>query len=380
MRLFSEWTDSIARQWRLLLTGLLGLALAGGSALAVANCAPAREAQPSSADGGAAPATGLDIGSDDLKGLGAAIDAQCAMARPPAPWPALCTEWRTQRQSPLTWVARRFEAVPLCAPDGADQGIITGYYEPVVNGSRTRENPRQVPLLRRPPADSAAARWPRAQLENQTPSADDVVAWVDDPVDAYFLQIQGSGRVQLRDGSVMRVGYGGDNGHTYRAIGRDLIDRGIITPAGQSAQSIADWLRANPVEGREIMQRNPRFVFFRETGFSGPPPTGTATGNATSQTGAVTLAGPAGSLGVPLTALRSVAVDPKLVPLGSLLWLEVADPRGGQLRRLVLAQDTGAAILGSPRADLYWGTGSAAGEAAGKMKSKGRLWWLRPRP
>lgn len=380
MRLFSEWTDSIARRWRLLLMGLLGLALAGGSALALANCAPAREAASPGTDGSAAAATGLDIGSDDLKGLGAAIDAQCAMARPPAPWPALCTEWRTQRQSPLTWVARRFEAVPLCAADGADQGIITGYYEPVVNGSRVRENPRQVPLLRRPAAESAAARWPRAQLENQTPATDDVVAWVDDPVDAYFLQVQGSGRVQLRDGAVMRVGYAGDNGHTYRAIGRDLIERGVMTPTTQSAQSIADWLRANPVEGREIMQRNPRFVFFRESGVAGAPPTGAGTGGAAGQTGAVSLAGPIGSLGVPLTALRSVAVDPKVVPLGSLLWLEVADPRGGQLRRLVVAQDTGAAIVGSPRADLYWGTGSAAGEAAGKMKSKGRLWWLRPRP
>ncbi|MBP8308488.1 MAG: MltA domain-containing protein [Burkholderiaceae bacterium] len=314
------------------------------------------------------------IESDSLEGLGAALAAQCALARPPAPWPELCIEWRSQKGALLPWLTRRFEPQPLRGPDGGERGLITGYYEPELTGSRLRESTGQVPLLPRPPIDAPRARMPRAQIEAQAAGDAQALAWIDDPVEAYFLQVQGSGRVRLRDGSVMRVGYAGDNGHPYRAIGRDLIERGALTSASLSARAIADWLRANPVEGRELMHSNPRYVFFREVD---APSTGAGVGGRAEVAGA---SGPIGSLGVPLTALRSVAVDPRVVPLGSLLWLEVADPRGGMLRRLVLAQDTGAAIVGSPRADLFWGTGALAGDSAGLMKSTGRLWWLRPRP
>lgn len=309
------------------------------------------------------------IETDSLNGLATALAAQCALARPPAPWPELCAEWRTQRSTPLRWLTHRFEPQLLRGADGSEQGLITGYYEPELTGSRQRESASQVPLLARPAPDSALARLPRARIEAHAAGEAQALAWIDDPVDAYFLQVQGSGRVRLRDGSVMRVGFAGDNGHSYRAIGRDLIERGVLTRESLSARAIADWLRAHPVEGRELMRANPRYVFFRETQAL-PAGTGSPTGPS----------GPIGSLGVPLTALRSVAVDPRAVPLGSLLWLEVADPRGGMLRRLVLAQDTGAAIVGSPRADLFWGTGAQAGDSAGLMKTTGRLWWLRPRP
>ncbi|HPU52325.1 MAG TPA: MltA domain-containing protein [Burkholderiaceae bacterium] len=299
-----------------------------------------------------------------MEGLASAIAAQCAMARPPAPWPELCVEWRTQRGTPIRWLTRRFDAQLLRGADGSDRGLITGYFEPELTGSRQRESAHQVALLRRPAGDAPHARAPRAQIEARVPGDPEVLVWVDDPVDAYFLQVQGSGRVRLRDGTVMRVGFGGDNGLPYRAIGRDLIERGVLTMASLSARAIADWLRGNPLEGRELMQSNPRYVFFREVEV---PKSAAAVG-------------PIGSLGVPLTPLRSAAVDPRAVPPGSLLWLEVADPRGGMLRRVVVAQDTGAAIVGSPRADLFWGTGTAAGDAAGLMKTTGRLWLLRPKP
>jgi membrane-bound lytic murein transglycosylase A len=328
-------------------------------ALWLAGCAsgPARSDSP-------------ELGVDPLDGLTDAVDAQCALPRPPGAWPLLCEEWRRERTQPGAWLARRFEARLLRAPDGSDRGLITGYYEPELRGSRDRESASQVPLLRRPPPDWPFSRQPRAQIEAATEAAlaaGLVLAWVDDPVDAYFLQVQGSGRLRLRDGSVMRVGYAGDNGQTYRAIGRDLIERGAISAQAMSAQAIAQWLRAHPQAGRELMQRNARYVYFRE---SAPAARDALAGRD----------GPAGSLGVALTPLRSVAVDPRAVPPGSLLWLEAEDPRGGSLRRVVVAQDTGAAIVGAPRADLYWGTGAQAGEHAGLMKGTGRLWLLQPRP
>jgi len=356
IRAFSEAVQCSVRGGARRVASLLAQGLA---ALWLAGCAsaPARSDSP-------------DLALDPLEGLADAVDAQCALPRPPGPWPQLCEEWRRERGQPAAWLARRFEPRLLRAPDGSERGLITGYYEPELRGSRERESSTQVPLLRRPTADWPYARQPRAQIETATEAAlaaGLVLAWVDDPVDAYFLQIQGSGRLRLRDGSVLRVGYAGDNGQPYRAIGRDLIDRGAISAQAMSAQAIAQWLRANPQAGRELMQRNARYVYFRE---STPAARDALAGRE----------GPAGSLGVALTPLRSVAVDPRAVPPGSLLWLEAEDPRGGQLRRVVVAQDTGAAIVGAPRADLYWGTGALAGEHAGLMKGTGRLWLLQPRP
>lgn len=157
----------------------------------------------------------------------------------------------------------------------------------------------------------------------------------------------------------MRVGYAGDNGHPYRAIGATLIERGALTAAETNAATIKTWLRANPAQAAAVMQSNPRYIFFREL----------APTNLT--------AGPPGSLGVPLTPLRSIAVDPQRIPPGALVWLDTTHPLDGQaLRRLVLAQDTGAAIIGAVRADLFWGTGREAEQAAGLMKQRGRLWLL----
>ncbi|MBU2089727.1 MAG: MltA domain-containing protein, partial [Alphaproteobacteria bacterium] len=185
------------------------------------------------------------------------------------------------------------------------------------------------------------------------------ILWVDDPVDAFFLQIQGSGRVTLADGRVIRVGYAGQNGHPYVAIGRELIAKGELTRENVSMQSIRAWLAANPGRADEIMNSNPSYVFFRELPGEGP----------------------VGAQGVALTPLRSLAVDRRFVPLGTPVWLDVDHPDSGapRLRQLVVAQDVGGAIRGPVRGDLFWGHGKDAADKAGRMKSTGFYYLLLPK-
>jgi membrane-bound lytic murein transglycosylase A len=183
--------------------------------------------------------------------------------------------------------------------------------------------------------------------------------WVDDPVDAFFLQIQGSGRVMLEDGTSLRIGYAGQNGHPYVAIGRELIARGALTREAVSMPAIRDWLRANPQEADAVMNRNPSFVFFRELDGDGP----------------------VGAQGVALTPGRSLAVDRSFVPYGVPVWLDAEDPVDGEVRvqRLLVAQDTGGAIRGPVRGDVFWGHGPEAEHRAGLMKSRGRYFLLLPK-
>ena len=180
------------------------------------------------------------------------------------------------------------------------------------------------------------------------------MAWLADPAEAFFLQIQGSGRIRLPDGSTMRLGYAGKNGHPYVAIGRLLVAEGWMTLDQATAQAIKDWLRADPARGAALMDRNPSYVFFRE--IDDLPPD----------------AGPIGTLGLPLIAGRSVAVDPEFHPLGLPVWIE-AETASGPARRLWFAADTGGAIKGPHRADLFLGTGEAAGLEAGALRSRGRV-------
>jgi len=185
---------------------------------------------------------------------------------------------------------------------------------------------------------------------------------MDDPVDAFFLEIQGSGSIELEGGGELRVGYGAQNGFPYVAIGRELVTRGALPKEKVSMQSIREWLEAHPDEAAEVMRKNASYVFFRE------------------QPGE----GPLGSLGVPLTPGRSLAVDPLFVPLGVPLWLDstlpaAADGSERPLRRLVVAQDTGGAIRGPVRGDVFWGAGDKAADLAGRMRQPGRLWLLLPR-
>jgi membrane-bound lytic murein transglycosylase A len=293
-------------------------------------------------------------------------------------------------------VRRYFEAhfTPwsVAFPDGRTTGLVTGYYEPLLLGSRTKSRTFTVPLYAKPDDlytvelaslypelkdKRVRARvegrrvlpyWTRAEIERgAVPPDATVLAYVADPLDAAFLQIQGSGRVELPDGSVMRVGYADQNGHPFRSIGRVLIDRGELTRDNASMQSIKAWARRNPDKLEALLDENPSYVFFREVP---PPAPGTID---------ATIDGPYGSLGVPLLAERAIAVDARAIPLGAPVFLATTWPLSDtRLERLVMAQDTGGAIRGSVRADYFWGFGDEAGREAGRMRQDGSLWLLWP--
>lgn len=318
---------------------------------------------------------------DELDDLAKALQRQCAPTRAPAGWPApLCTEGLAAAGSPEAlrrWIETRFEARPLIGVDGRREGLITGYHEPLLTGSLRRESSGQTPVYRRPPdllaegpqrfrrttdgnREGRAPYPSRARIENESLLSGHELLWLDDPVEAFFLHVQGAGRVRLRDGSVQRIGFADHNGHAYRAIGAELVARGALRREDVDAPRIKRWLREHPQGARELMQSNPRFVFFRPL----PPADG----------------GPPGALGVPLTPLRSLATDPAFVPAGSLLWLDTSWPHDGQpLQRAMFSQDRGAAITGGVRADVYFGGDDRATRMAGTMKSPGRLWLLVPR-
>ena len=211
--------------------------------------------------------------------------------------------------------------------------------------------------------------WSRADIDaGRAPLDGKTLVYVDDPVEAFFLQIQGSGRVQLADGSVIRVGYADQNGHPFRSIARVLIDRGEISADRASMQGIKAWARANPAKLPALLEENPSYVFFREVA---PFPPGSLEAG---------IDGPIGTLGVPLAAGRTIAVDPRSVPLGAPVYLATTWPLSTMpLDRLVLAQDTGGAIRGAIRADFFWGFGADAGRDAGRMRQDGRMWILWPK-
>ncbi|MCB1885739.1 MAG: murein transglycosylase A [Geminicoccaceae bacterium] len=283
-----------------------------------------------------------------------------------------------------------FEArfTPWRVGDDGNGGLFTGYYEPVLEGALEPDGRFAYPL-HRPPDDLIEADlglwnadlagrslkgrvekgrlvpyWSRGEIERGALEGRGLdLLWVDDPVAKFFLQIQGSGVVGLPDGRRVRVGYAGQNGRDYRAIGRDLIETGAIPADAMSMQAIGDWLRAHPDEAEGVMDKNPSYVFFGL------------------QDGLDPAAGPLGAQGVQLEPGRSLAVDRAFIPLGAPLWLEAAAPLPDEppLRRLVVAQDTGGAIKGPVRGDLFWGAGDAALRMAGPMKSTGRYYILLPK-
>jgi membrane-bound lytic murein transglycosylase A len=323
---------------------------------------------------------------DDLKNLDTAIEQQCALAVPPAPWAKLCIEFVIERGNLKAWLNNRFSAWPLLATNGSAQGLITGYYEPLLTGSRKRETSQQTPLYKRPNdllrVDPATAQsssrfrakqvdgqlrpyLSRAEIQNTDALKDQELLYLDDSVEAFFLEIQGSGRVQLREpnGQVttVRVGFSDHNGATYKAIGQVLIESKAITRDEISAEKIKQWLRENPAQSKQVMQTNERFIFFVEL------PEGNSA------------LGPKGALAVPLTADRSIATDPKFAALGSLMYLSTTTPLDGKaLQRVVVSQDIGAAISGQVRADFFFGFGDDAGQKASAMKQVGQLWLLLP--
>jgi membrane-bound lytic murein transglycosylase A len=243
---------------------------------------------------------------------------------------------------------------------GTPPALFTGYFEPELDGSPTRTARFKYPIYRRPPdLTDGVAYHTRAAIEGGAIAGRGLeLAWLDDPVDVYFLQVQGSGRIRMSDGSVIRVGYAGRNGHAYKSVGREMIRRGTHTLDQVSAPEIANFVRSNPGTGRELLDTNPSYVFFRKIGTLTPED------------------GPIGAMGRSITAMRSVAIDPKFTPLGAPVWIE-KDGRA-PIRSLMVAQDTGGAIKGMQRADIFFGTGAGAGEAAGTIKDGGRMVLLLP--
>jgi membrane-bound lytic murein transglycosylase A len=243
---------------------------------------------------------------------------------------------------------------------GEPPALFTGYFEPELDGSPVRTGRFQYPIYRRPPElrDGTVYHSREAIEAGAIAGRGLELAWLDDPVDVYFLQVQGSGRIRMTDGSVMRVGYAGANGHAYRSIGQEMVRRGTHSPDQVSAPEIAAYVRSNPMAGKPLLHTNPSYVFFRRIGTLDPED------------------GPIGAMGRSITTLRSVAIDPKFTPLGAPVWVE-KDGRA-PIRRLMVAQDTGGAIKGMQRADIFYGTGAGAGDAAGTVKDPGRLVLLLP--
>ena len=290
----------------------------------------------------------------------------------------------------IAYLTEYFNVFAATNTDGSDTGLVTGYYEPLLKGSRTKSANYPFPLYKQPSdliTVDLAELYPelkgkrvrgklqkdkdgrnklipyasRADIEAApAPLAGNELVWIDDIIDGFFLQVQGSGLVQLANGQKMHVGYADQNGQAYNSIGRVLIERGEISKDQASMQGIKNWARANPSRLRELLNANPSYVFFREL------PAG--------------LSGPLGALGVPLSAERSVAIDPKYVPLGAPIFLSTTQPNSANpLKRLMVAQDTGGAIKGGVRADYFWGAGDAAGKMAGNMKQQCKIWVLLPK-
>jgi membrane-bound lytic murein transglycosylase A len=286
-----------------------------------------------------------------------------------------------------------FIAYQVTGADGRDTGLVTGYYEPLLAGSRTKSARYPVPIYGVPDdllvVDLASLYpelkgmrlrgrldgrrvipyWTRGEIDSGRAGVyGPTLVYVDDPVDAFFLQIQGSGRIKLDDGGILRVGYADQNGQPYRSIGRVLIDRGELSLGEATLQGIRDWGRRNPDKLPALLDENPSYVFFRVV----PPPLpGTLEAE---------IDGPYGALGVPLLRGRAIAVDPRAIPLGAPVFLATTYPlSNAPLQRLTLAQDTGGAIRGAVRADFFWGFGDEAGREAGRMRQQGRMWLLWPK-
>lgn len=350
-------------------------------------------APPAEAAAPLQPATWSQLSAwaeDDPAAAWPALRTSCSTLARQAAWKDVCEAAGLLGPTPRSAEVRRFfetHFVPwrLVNADGSTEGLVTGYYEPLIHGSRTRSNRSRWPVHGAPKdmltielgdvypdlkhlrlrgrvvGNKVLPYWTREEIgERGAEIAAPVLLWADDPIDLFFLQVQGSGRVQLADGSMVRVGYADQNGHPYQSIGRWLVAKGELTLEKASMDGIKRWAQDNPQRLAELLNANPSYVFFREL----PASDG----------------GPIGALGVPLTEGRSIAVDPRYVPLGAPVFLSTTYPLSTRpLNRLMLAQDTGGAIKGVVRADFFWGFGPEAGREAGRMRQQGSMWVLLPR-
>jgi membrane-bound lytic murein transglycosylase A len=343
------------------------------------------------------PANWNDIdgyASDDLSAAWPAWLQSCSTLINKPQWQTACATAKTlnkpNKQAIQAYFAQYFNVYAATNQDGTDSGLITGYYEPLLKGSRTKSSQYPHPLYKQPTdlitvelsdvhpelknkrvrgkllvdkdgRNKLVPYLTRADIEaNPAPLAGSELVWINDIIDVFFLQIQGSGLVKLDNGDEMHVGYADQNGQAYNSIGRILIERGELTKDQASMQGIKNWAQNNLVKLRDLLNSNPSYVFFREL------PAG--------------LPGPLGALGVPILAERSVAIDPKYIPLGAPVFLSTTRPNSQTpLKRLMVAQDTGGAIKGGVRADFFWGAGDSAGKQAGAMKQAGKIWVLLPK-
>jgi len=326
---------------------------------------------------------------DDVTKAWPAWKLGCVSLKLKPAWQAVCNEAdkldNPSKKGIVDYFKNNFSVYRTTNLDGSNTGMITGYYEPVIKGSRTKNDKFRFPLYTRPDdliTVELASLFPelankrvrgrvvgtklipyynRGEIEaDNSPLQGREFVWVDDQIDLFFLQIQGSGMVHLDNGEKMHVGYADQNGQAYQSIGRLLIEKGELTVDKASMQGIKDWARNNPGKLRELLNANPSYVFFREL------PAG--------------LPGPIGALGAPILAERVVAIDPRFVPLGAPIFLSTNLPNSNKpINRLMMAQDTGGAIKGGVRADFFWGAGDAAGKSAGSMKQQGKIWVLLPK-
>jgi membrane-bound lytic murein transglycosylase A len=320
--------------------------------------------------------------------------SSCAAMRTHETWRLICADARTVSSTDAAAQRRffeeRFEPVRLLRDTGHSQieseGLITGYYEPLLQGSRKRRPGYSVPLYGVPDdlltidlsslyPELAGKRlrgrlegkkvvpyYSRAEIDSAPSVRGKELVWVSDAVDAFFLQVQGSGRVRLDTGETIRMQFADVNGHPYRSIGRYLVEQGALTLDEATAPGIRAWIREHPERAQEVLNANPSVVFFKEVPLRDP------------------LEGPRGSLGVPLTANRSLAVDPRYIPLGTPVFVATMDPlTQTPLRHLMIAQDTGGAIKGILRADWFFGHGATAAERAGRMRNQAGFWLLWPK-
>ena len=327
--------------------------------------------------------------NDNLAEALPAFLLSCDALKNATDWISACTAAAQIRKGDALAARQFFEST--FAPwlmhnlDGGTEGLVTGYYEPLLRGSRTFGRGYRFPIYGVPPdllvIDLAASNpdlkgmrlrgrmqdkkivpyYTRAEIERGlAPVRGREILWVDDPVELFFLQVQGSGRVRLPGGETVRVGFAEHNGQPYKSIGKILVERGELSLDKASMQGIKLWAAKNPTRLTSLLQQNPAYVFFRELPASP--------------------LGPIGAQGVPLTAGRSIAVDAMTTPLGAPVFLSTTAPLSAwPMNRLVVAQDTGTAIKGAVRADFFWGFGDEAGQSAGRMRQSGRMWILYPR-
>ncbi len=315
---------------------------------------------------------------------------QCrVMVKKPSPWPVLCTEAMAIEnptdQTVRQFLQAHFTPYEVIGTDGLKEGLITGYYEPLLQGSEFPDQQFKYPVFAKPNdmlIVDLAGLYPdlknkrirgrvvdgrvvpyydREEIDSiDSPLSGQELLWVDDPYQLFFLHIQGSGRVQMRDGRIAAVGYADQNGHPYRSIGKLLIERNELKREDVSLFTIRQWLLDNPDQAQALLNDNPSYVFFQRSDNPGNE-------------------GPRGSLNVPLRAERAVAVDRSVIPLGSGVWLETTLPgEPAPWHRLMWAQDTGGAIKGAVRADVFFGRGERAERLAGTMKQSGRIIALFP--